>query len=118
MSTRDENQRTDVPALIEDAVPDSGETVRVVETLSEVALRPGTERVFRTAFNKDKHNANTQRTLAVGAVGVLVVFYGSTFVGFWVEAFTMEEVTGLIAAFSVVQTLAAAVFGYYFAKEA
>lgn len=29
----------------------------------------------------------------------------------------MEEVTGLIAAFSVIPALASAVFSYYFAKE-
>lgn len=92
-------------------------TVEVIDALTEYAV-PGTEPVLRSVpFNETEHNAKTRRTLAFGAVGVLVAFYGATFIGFWVEAFTINEVTALIASFSVVQTLVAAAFGYYFAKD-
>lgn len=87
------------------------------ETLAENTI-PSSQQVFITRpFDPVEHNAKTRRILAFTSLGVLVLFYGATFTCFVIDLITLEELTSIIAVFSGLQTLAAAAFGYYFAKD-
>ena len=68
-------------------------------------------------FNPEQHNASTRRWLAFSILGVLVAMYGVGVTAFMLNAINFEQLTQMIAAFSGLQTLAAAALGFYFAKE-
>lgn len=73
---------------------------------------------YRTKpFNAQRVHTNTRRNLAYGALAVLVLFYAAIFIFLILDQIDMDQVVQLIAAFSGLQTLVAAAFGFYFAKD-
>lgn len=58
-----------------------------------------------------------QRNLAYASLGVVVVFYGTMLILRAVGVFSHDDMTGMIAAFSVIPTLASVAFAFYFAKS-
>jgi hypothetical protein len=105
----------------EDAVPTSGLSGIRTEELTDDALPApgGLSKVVqgKPSFDKKKHDAATRRGLAIASFAVLVSVYG-VLVGLRIfDVITMEELTGLIAASSGLQTLTAVAFAFYFAKS-
>lgn len=88
------------------------------ETLNLTDI-PGAQQIFeiKRPFNPAEHNAKTRRILGFTSLGVLGGFYAAILACFITNLITLEELSAVIAAFSGLQTLAAAVFGYYFAKD-
>lgn len=68
-------------------------------------------------FDSKRHKAETRKMLALAALGVLTVFHAAPLTLLAFNVITLSELTGIIAAFSGVQTLAAVAFAFYFAKS-
>ena len=77
---------------------------------------PGSGLVNPT-FSEPRMKATTQRNLAYGSLGVVVVFYGAMLVLRATGVFSQSDLTGIIASFSVIPTLASVAFAFYFATS-
>ncbi len=81
---------------------------------------PATEGLFPTEtrpFDAKEHKAKTRKTLALSSLGV-VIGYHVLLVGLLgFNVITMDEFTGVMAASTGLQALAAVAFTFYFAKS-
>lgn len=81
-------------------------------------LRPDGGGLFPSrVFEPAEHNAKTRRGIAVMILAVLGAIYITGAVAYIAHGITSEELVQFVAAFSGLQTLAAAAVGFYFAKE-
>ena len=81
-------------------------------------LRPDGGGLFLSrVFEPAEHNAKTRRGIAIMILAVLGVIYIAGAVAYIAHGITSEELIQFVAAFSGLQTLAAAAVGFYFAKE-
>lgn len=87
----------------------------VPEVLSDFS-DPGSG-LANPTFSEPKMKATTQRNLAYGSLGVVVVFYGTMLALRATGVFSQADLTGIIASFSVIPTLASVAFAFYFATS-
>jgi hypothetical protein len=80
-------------------------------------VKPGTGLTSPKVFAPAEHTAKTRRGLAITVLVMLGILYLIGAVSFVAGLISIEKLTGLIAAVSGLQTLAAAAIGFYFAKD-
>lgn len=114
---------TRTPVLSEDTAPTASELWRIqtknFDVLSEDEAPAASELwgVPTRKFDPKKHKADTRKMLALAALGILTVFHAAPLALLAFNVITITELTGVIAAFSGIQTLAAVAFAFYFAKS-
>ncbi len=86
-----------------------------IEVLSDLS-NPGPG-LANPTFSEPAMKATTQRNLAYGSLGVVVIFYGAMLTLRAFGSFSQEDLTGIIASFSVIPTLASVAFAFYFATS-
>lgn len=107
---------TDEAATSPANAPLDGERVDQLPELTDPpGTKPETSEVFRS-FNPEQHKAVTRRTIAIIILSILAALYGVGAVAFVAHDLSSDDFVRLIAAFSGIQTLAAAAVGFYFAK--
>lgn len=98
-----------------------GDDAEKVTQANELSDPPGTEPGITpvystTAFNPSEHKAKTRRLLALIILIILAILYVLAVGAFILRDINSDQLIGLVAAFSGIQTLAAAAVGFYFAK--
>ena len=98
----------------------NGDGINSLSRDSELTDPPGTVSLSSPAyatFNAAQHKAVTRRAIAVLILAMLMVLYAIGAVAFVLHDIKATDLAKLIAFFSGIQTLAAAAFGFYFAKS-
>jgi hypothetical protein len=80
-------------------------------------LRPASGLRSPKVFVADHHNATTRRGLAITIFSVVGAMYLAGFVGVFSHFLSVDDFIKIIGALAGPQTLAAAVVGFYFAKD-
>jgi hypothetical protein len=69
---------------------------------------------FKDVFDRDKHNANTQRALALILIILTGVFYTFDFFAVLFNFKTIDDGLRLIALFTPIQASATTIIGFYY----
>lgn len=102
----------DSAPLDDEPAETTSEGVEILSDLSDP--EPG---LAIPGFSEPAMKATTQRNLAYGSLGVVVAFYGTILILRAVNVFSQEDMTGIIASYSVIPTLASVAFAFYFATS-
>jgi len=98
------------------SAPTDGAEIEELIDLSTPSSK-GLVQVTSKPFNPEKHAAHTRKFLAVSALIILVLFYSALLTLLAINKITLNELSGLVAAFSGLQALTAVAFAFYFAKS-
>lgn len=72
--------------------------------------------VTRPPFDPKAHKAKTRKLLALSALAAFAIFHLGLVTLLACDVLTLQELTGIVAASTGFQTLAAVAFTFYFAK--
>lgn len=112
--SQSQNEPKEDKGLSEDMVPTEG-TMRI---MSEDMLPGGEGHLYEIKkFDPEEHKAATRKTLTLTAFGVLALFHAAPLTLLACGLISVDDLAGIIAAFSGIQTLAAVAFAFYFAKS-